>query len=204
MNIRETIKKIINEDNRMRGNIRQIVRDIVIVFKNEDEGEFQLPEYFEDRDEMVYNFVGLPVPLSVEVDLNIDESIDGYALDADYYREEHTINIIITYNPEEKSQSMYDMIGELNELIAHELKHTRQRVTGNYDLDVEEPEEPLQYYTQPHEIDAQYFGFKRLSRLTRKPFEEIVRNWFDTHQTQHGLTDDESEIVIGKILKHKN
>lgn len=204
MNIRETIKKIIKEDNRMKGNIRQIVRDIITVFKNEDEGEFQLPEYFEDRDEMVYNFVGLPVPLSVEVDLNHDDSISGHEMDANYYRNEHTIHLSITYNPEEKSQTTYDMIGELNEIIAHELKHTRQRVTGNYDLDVEEPEESLQYYTQPHEIDAQYFGFKRLSRLTRKPFEEVVRNWFDTHQSQHGLTNDESEIVIDKILKHKN
>ena len=66
----------------MKGKIRQIVRDIITVFKNEDEGEFQLPEYFEDRDEMVYNFVGLPVPLSVEVDLNHDDSISGHEIDA--------------------------------------------------------------------------------------------------------------------------
>jgi hypothetical protein len=204
MNIRETIKKIINEDNRMKGNIRQIVRDIITVFKNEEEGEFGLPEYFEDRDEMVYNFVGLPVPLSVELKMVIDESVEDFQMDAEYYRDEHTIILTIIYNPNDKSQITYDLIGELNEVIAHELKHTRQRVTGNYNLDVKEPEKPLEYYSQPHEIDAQYFGFKRLSRLTGKPFEEVVRNWFDTHEDQHGLTDDETEIIIDKVLNHKN
>lgn len=204
MNIRETIKKILSEDNRMKGNIRKIVRDIITVFKNEDEGEFGLPEYFEDRDEMTYKFIELPVPLTVELDISINDDIEDYLVDANYYREEHTIIINIEYNDTNKTQIMYDLIGELNEIIAHELKHTRQRVTGEYDLDVEEPEGSLDYYSQPQEIDAQYFGFKRLSRLTRKPFEEVVRNWFDTHQSQHGLTDDESEIVIDKILKHKN
>ena len=64
MNIRETIRKIINEDNRIREPIRKIVKDIISIVKEEDEGEFYLPEYFEDT--MVYEFIGLN-PFSVEL-----------------------------------------------------------------------------------------------------------------------------------------
>jgi hypothetical protein len=66
MNVRESIRKIINEDNRMRRPIRKVVRDIITLIKQEGTGEFYLPEYFEDGDSMVYEFIGLN-PFSVEV-----------------------------------------------------------------------------------------------------------------------------------------
>lgn len=198
MNIRENIRKIINEDNRMRKPIRKVVRDIISVVKNEEVGEFYLPEYFEDGESMVYEFVGLE-PFSVEVVIEEGE----YGIDAYFSREDETIVITIQYEKDKKHSSLYKLVGELNEIIAHELRHSKQKQDDLYDLDVEEPESPLEYYTQPHEIDAQYFGFKRLSRLLKKPFDEVVRDWFDTHKGQHQLNDDEVEIVVDKILEFR-
>jgi hypothetical protein len=65
---------------------------------------------------------------------------------------------------------------------------------------VEEPEDPFEYYTQPHEIDAQIAGFKRMSQITKKPFEVIVRNWFDKNRDIHRMNDNETEEVIKRIL----
>lgn len=198
MNIRETIRKIINEDNRMREPIRKIVRDIISVVKNEDEGEFYLPEYFEDDDSMVYEFNKLN-PFSVDVIIEYGK----YGVNASYLRDDEIIIVKIQYDKNDKKNILYKLIGELNELIAHELRHLKQHKTGLFDLDVEEPESPLEYYTQPHEIDSQYFGFKRLSRLTKKPFNKVVKNWFDTHKELHQLNDNEVEIVVDKILNYR-
>jgi hypothetical protein len=54
---------------------------------------------------------------------------------------------------------------------------------------------------QPHEIDAQIAGFKRMSQITRKPFEEVVRDWFNKNKDIHTLNDDQKEKVIQVILK---
>jgi hypothetical protein len=196
MNIRETIRKIINEDNRMREPIRKIVKDIISIVKEEDEGEFYLPEYFEDT--MVYEFIGLN-PFSVELIIEYGK----FGLNAQYMREDDTIVVKIQYEEGNKKNMLYKLIGELNEIIAHELRHSKQQQKSMFDLDVEEPEGSLEYYTQPHEIDAQYHGFKRLSKLLKKPFKDVVEDWFDTHKELHQLTDDEIEIVINKILKYR-
>ncbi len=198
MSMRQTIRKIINEDNKMREPIRKIVRDIITVFKFEDEGEFFLPEYFDDRDSMIYDFLGLN-PFSVE--LIIDYG--NYGVNAYYSRDDETIVVKIQYDEGDKNSILYKLIGDLNETVAHELRHIKQNKTGMFDLDVKEPDTPLEYYTQEHEIDSQYFGFKRLSKLLRKPLEEIVKNWFETNREIHRLNDDEIEIVIDKILTHK-
>jgi len=199
----ETIKKsILLEDNKQRNEIRTIVRDIVQVFKDNDDGEFYLPE--EVNGKHYYDLPKLGIDLSVELIIQPDENVDNYLMDANYFRDDHIIVIGILYNTDNKQQSLYGIIGELNELIAHELRHVYQKRTGMYDLDQEEPEEPYLYYTQDHEIDAQVYGFKRMSQITRKPFNYLVRNWFDTHQDLHGLDKEEVEKVIQIIIDTKN
>ena len=198
MNVRENIRRILNENNRMSGIIRAIVRDIIFVFKQEDDGEYYLPEYFEERDEMVYEFDGLN-PFSVEV--NIEDG--DYDVDAEYYRDDETILIKITYDTSNKNEILYKLIGDLNEVVAHEVRHIKQQRKNMFDLNVEEPKSSLDYYTQPHEIDAQYFGFKRISRLRKIPFDDVVKEWFETHKDTHKLNDDEIGIVVDKILNYK-
>jgi len=198
MNVRENIRRILTENNRMSGIIRTIVKDIIFVFKQEDDGDYYLPEYFEERDEMVYEFDGLN-PFNVEVKIENG----NYEVDAEYYREDETILIKIKYDTNNKNEILYKLIGDLNEVVAHEVRHIKQQRKNMFDLNVEEPKSSLEYYTQPHEIDAQYFGFKRISRLREIPFEDVVRDWFETHKGTHRLKDNEIEIVVGKILNYK-
>jgi len=192
-----TIKKsFILEGAEMRQEIRTVVRDIIQIFKNEDEGEFYLPSDL--RDEMEYEFPKFD--LEVELIIQQSEEVDDFLLNAELYRDEGIVAILIVYNPENKTKSLYSLVGELNELVAHELRHLYQQAYGTHDINVEEPEDPFEYYTQPHEIDAQIAGFKRMSQITRKPFEDVVRNWFEKNKDIHRLSDDQKERVIQMIL----
>jgi hypothetical protein len=193
-----TIKKsFILEGAEMRQEIREVVRDIIQIFKNEEEGEFYLPEEVRDE-ESYYDFKRFN--LGVELIIQPSDDVDDFLLNAELYREEGIIAILIVYNPENKNRILYDLVGELNELVAHELRHIYQQKYNTFDIDVEEPEEPFEYYTQPHEIDAQIAGFKRMSQITKKPFEEVVRNWFEKNKDIHKLGDDQKEEVIKMIL----
>lgn len=190
-------KSFILEGAKMRQEIREVVRDIIQIFKNEEEGEFYLPEEVNDE-ESYYNFKRFN--LGVELIIQQSDDVDDFLLNADLYREEGIIAILIVYNPENKNRILYDLVGELNELVGHELRHIYQQKYNTFDIDVEEPEEPFEYYTQPHEIDAQIAGFKRMSQITKKPFEEVVRNWFEKNKDIHRLGDNQKEEVIKMIL----
>jgi hypothetical protein len=193
-----TIKKsFILEGAEMRQEIRTVVRDIIQVFKSENEGEFYLPNDLRDN-EIEYKFPKFD--LEVELIIKESEDVEDFLLNAELYREEGIVAIIIVYNPENKNKILYNLVGHLNELVAHELRHIYQQKYKTYDIDVEEPEDPFEYYTQPHEIDAQIAGFKRMSQITKKPFEKIVRNWFEKNKDIHRMNDNETEEVIEKIL----
>ena len=192
-----TIKKsFILEGAEMRQEIRTVVRDIIQIFKQEDEGEFYLPSDL--RDEMEYKFPKFD--LEIELIIQQSEDVDDFLLNAELYRDEGIVAIMIVYNPENKNKSLYNLVGQLNELVAHELRHLYQQAYGTHNIDVEEPEDPFEYYTQPHEIDAQIAGFKRMSQITKKPFEEVVRNWFEKNKDIHRMNDNETEEVIKRIL----
>ena len=66
------METILMEDNRRREVIRKIVKDLIIVFKDNEEGDFYLPEYFEDRI-MIYDFPGLNESLTIEFKMLIND-----------------------------------------------------------------------------------------------------------------------------------
>jgi hypothetical protein len=191
----------INEHKMNRLAIRTIVRDILTLIKNKEKGNFYLPE--DINGEQIYSFTNTNQTYTVELKLKQNDIIGGFSVDGGYYSSEETIELTIEYNPNTIQSQYYDLVGELNEVLGHELEHQSQDFKGTHDLGGKSPETPLEYYTQEHEIPAQYKGLKRLSKLTRKPFESVVRNWFKTHRRTHYLTPDEEEIVIGKILNYK-
>ena len=49
-------KNLILEDGRRRDVIRTVVKDIIKLYKDEDEGEFYLPNYYDDTND----FYGFP------------------------------------------------------------------------------------------------------------------------------------------------
>jgi len=198
MNYRE----LLLEDGRRREIIRTVVRDIIKVYKEEDDGEFYLPNYIDDEKDF-YEFNNFGSEFIVELVLQPNENIESFKVDGNFYKDDDIIELILEYNPSNKTKITYDLIGELNEVIAHEIRHIDQRDKGTHDLSGPEEKDPYKYYTQPHEIDAQVFGFKRLSKITKTPFDVVVKRWFNTHKDVHKLNDKEVIDVMSKILNNR-
>ena len=195
-------RNLILEDGRRRDVIRAVVKDIIKLYKDEDEGEFYLPNYYDEENDF-YEFPNLGETFVVEVVLEQNEDLESFKVNANYYHNEDIIEVTIEYNPNNKTRMTYDLVGELNEVIAHEIRHIDQKVKGTFNLDGPEEEDPHKYYTQPHELDAQVFGFKRLAKITKTPMDVVVKRWFKTHGDVHRLTDEQAQDVISKILNYK-
>jgi hypothetical protein len=207
-NIRTTIdsltfdvQKPITESNMSRMSriaVRTTVKDILNIIKDKEPGEFYLPG--EDGEE--YSFTNLPFTYSVDLYVEIDNNLDGYSVGGNFSSEDDVIEIAIKFNPKTLRKNIYNIIGELNDIVAHELEHGFQYITEGK-VYQEPPSDSLGYYTQPDEIKAQRVGLRRLAKLRKLPFNDVVSEWFDTHRDIHGLTENEQEIVINEILDRK-
>ena len=196
------IKSLLNENNNKREEIRKIVRDVISVFKKNDEGNFYLPE--DVNGEEFYDFDKIKALLTIELKIIIDDEIDTFEVNADWVSEDDVIELTIEYNSENKNKLLYDLSGELNEIIAHEIRHIDQETTGSYNTKVSKLlKTEKKYYTKPHELDAQIFGFKRISKLTKTPFDVVVKRWFNTHHNLHQMDDKDVKYVIKKIMNFK-
>ena len=179
--------------------IRNVVKDILMTFKYQKEGEFNLPEDILGGEEMVYIFPNVDSPFSVELYMEVDDDVDTVDVDGEYYADDDTIVVRIKSNPNLDREMLEELHFELVELISHEIKHLEQNERG-YKFPRKEPKKSLKYYTQPHEIEAQIAGFKKRAQKQRRPFADVVDDWFDKNRHKHGLTDDEIDIVVDKIL----
>jgi hypothetical protein len=180
--------------------VRELVRDIVSFYKYQREGEFLLPEDLKGEKFNSYKFPGINNEFVIELNLEIDDDVENIDIDAAYYREEDVIEITIISNPEMGYKNLELLIGELNETLRHELEHIYQYQKG-YKFPKREPTSPIKYYLQPHELEAQRAGFKRIAKLQKKPLIDVITNWFNKNQKRHRLSDKEVEKVIKKILE---
>lgn len=178
--------------------VRTTVKDILKVIKSNGEGVVYLPGDIGEE----YSFTNLPFKYSVELTLKINDELDGFKMDGSFIPDEDVIEIIVEYNPNTLKRNFYNIIGELNDIVSHELEHGFQYFRGEHTYQ-DPPSESFDYYTQPHEIKAQRVGFRRVAKLRRLPFNDVVRNWYEDHKDIHGLTDDEMEEVIKIILNGK-
>jgi hypothetical protein len=200
-------KKVILEKAQKASYIRKIVRDIITLYKRESDGEFYLPDELDDNKT---EYILPNSQIDVELIIQPSDEVNDFMVNANFYRNDDVIVVKIVYNPNKKTQIIYDLIGELNEIISHELRHQFQRDTGMFEFNDEDEDdddnddelEGLEYYSQPHEIDSQVEGFKRMRDVTRRPFEELVRNWFRTHPEIHDMNPEDTKKVIDLILDY--
>ena len=181
--------------------VRTLVRDIITIFKKHGEGEFGLPEDL-NPNEIEYEFPQLLNPISLYVNMEFDDSVEGIDTDANYYNDEDLLDITIKTNPNFGPNVIYELVGELNELIRHEIEHIQQHENG-YKFPKKEPKSPLKYYTQQHELEAQRAGFKRASKIKNMDYESLVRRWFEENKHKHRLTKKQEEMVIQRLLQEK-
>jgi hypothetical protein len=188
------VPKPINESRMSRLAVRTAVKDIVNILKNGKSGDFMLPN--DEGDE--YQFINLPFGFSVELFIEIDNDIEKYKMNGQIV-ENDVIQIIIRFNPKTLKNNFYNIIGELNEIVAHELEHLYQDYRGERKYKTP-PNDSFKYYTQPHEIKAQRAGFRRIAKLRKLPFNDVVKDWFEDHKEIHQMNDNEVNKVIQIII----
>lgn len=181
--------------------VRNIVRDIITIFKKGQTGEFGLPEDL-NTDKIFYKFPQFKNEFQVFLEIIPDDSIQGFDVDADFYHEDELIYVTITTNSQFDFKLLYNLIGELNEVIAHELTHFKQYESG-FKFPKKEPKNPKKYYSQSHELQAQKAGFKRKSKIQKLDYETLIRRWFEENKHKHKMNPQQSEKVIQKILAQK-
>ena len=177
---------------------KQLVKDVLTTIKYQKEGEFTLPE--DISGEMTYDFPQLDTEFTIELNLTISDDIETVDVDGAYYSEEDVIGIEIITNPNLNREILEELYYELNELIRHELEHIIQFDRGD-NIPKKEPKQPIKYYSQPHELQAQIAGFKRRAKKERKPLEDVIRNWFEKNKLKHRLSPKNIEVVINRILE---
>jgi hypothetical protein len=176
---------------------RKLVQDVVKFFKHQRVGEFSLPEDLA-VDDMVYTYPGFE-GFTIDLNLQISNEVDTVDVDGELYYEDDSVVIKIISNPKAGYSILEELTQELNEVIRHELEHIKQHDEG-YEFPEEEPENPEDYYTQQHELEAQRAGFNKRVKTEKADFESLVRNWFKKNPHKHTLKPNQQEKVIQQII----
>jgi len=195
-------KQNITESKVSKNMIRTIVKDIVSILKLKKESEFYLPGALTNQDR--YSFIGFS-DFDVVVDVNFkyeNELGTDYKIEAGFQTTENTLEFIFELNPERLEKNLHSIIGELNDYVAHELQHLRQqdegRISGEDFIGSN-----FNYFMQPDEIEAQYYGLKRRAKLTGLSLDEVVDDYFTFKQDVFNLTDDEVNQIKNAVITYQ-
>jgi hypothetical protein len=170
--------------------VREITRQIVNILKKKQEGEYQIP-YMSGEEE--YN-VELDVRFNSEI-----ESARDFELNSYYNPNTGNTEFLIEINPDRLEKSLFSIIGELNDDLTHELQHSRQSEEGRLD-DEDFHGSNFDYFMQPDEIEAQYFGLKQKAKSMGLPMKDVIDDWFMFRQDKFELTDDEVAKIKNAVL----
>jgi hypothetical protein len=190
------------------GPVREIVRTLTFLIKDKKLGTTNLPEQITNGEEFEYDYKNIH-PFSIEFNLDMNTDVKGdYRIESCTVDDGFTIVIDLDINPSSYPQSMYDIIADLNDNVAHEIEHIYQedwkRPEEERDPYVgREDERPKgkEYYMQPHEIPAELKGFKRVNRLRHEPIEKTIRDWFNRNRNVHNLEDSDIDELTDFLTK---
>ena len=189
---------IIQEQKVSRKFLRDIVRDIIFKIKK----DYKKPKTYK------YNRVdsGFGNPFDMEIVMNKGKDFDGkflkpYDMEAFWDDNTDTLEVFLNIDPRTDQSFLYNLVGEFNDVISHELTHKRQYERGDK-ISKRRITRPETYYTQPHEVEAQMVGFKRKAKLMGKPLEDIIRDYFNKRRIKYNLTDRIIDRIVKKLMEH--
>lgn len=181
-----------------------LISDLMSVYDTNTSGYYQLPDDVPGSKFVYYDFDGFP-SFSVECTINFDlEGNDYIDVDGNFVHDDdddYVIEVMINVNPKYIADSREDVKDELFDIIGHELAHMIQK-ESDYDFPSDEVTEPLKYYTQEHELEAQLVGFILKSRKTGKPIDNVVRDFFEGKKVKFNLSPSMIEELTTMVLKY--
>ena len=170
--------------------VRGIIQKIVNTLKKKEEGEINIP------------FMSGGEEYNIMVDIRFNDEIKSardFDLNSFYNTDTGDVEILIQVDPDRLEKSLFSIIGELNDDLTHELQHSRQSEEGRLD-DEDFQGDNFEYFMQPAEIEAQYFGLKQKAKSMRLPMEDVIDDWFMFRQEKFELTDDEVAKIKNAVL----
>ena len=186
--------------------VRQVVKDLLKFIKLEKEGSWYLPEEVNQTD-LEYNFPRLPL-FSVEFTIEFNDELPKPYLVDGSKTDDDVIEIFLIINPDFYPQNLYDILADLNDLIAHELEHILQdnflRPEEEIARSGEERPKDKTYYLQPHEIPAELKGFRRIVKLRKQKPEQVIRDWFERTEPIHQLSSEDVEELVKTLTDKYN
>ena len=184
-----------------------VVKDIFEVITLFEDGEeyFILPDYYTDKDGDEYRYSDLE--FNVEVNI-VDESQytitqdETFVIDAAMGGDNDDtiyVDIVLSSNFSEKDYESLQIV--LSEYIRHEIEHLLQIIDPNRPDIINKDEEmsPFEYYTQPHEIEAQKVGFERRAKMEERPLEDVINDYIEYRQAIDKLTPKEKHMLVSKL-----
>jgi hypothetical protein len=139
----------------------------------------------------------------VIVDVRFNNEIKSardFDLQPYYNQDTGDVEILIEIDPERLEKNLFAIIGELNDDMTHEMQHSRQSEEGRLGDD-EFDGSNFEYFMQPAEIEAQYFGLKQKAKLMGLPMKDVIDDWFMFRQDKFELTDDEVAKIKNAVLR---
>jgi hypothetical protein len=190
-------EETITEDLGYRKTVRDVVRDIVFEIKKNlrSKGEITFPEYN----------LGQHPPFDLVLKINPTpkkhrhELLKPFDVQAFWVEGEDTIEVEVDIDENAGNEIFYELIGELNDDIRHELEHRKQEYSG-YEFPDKEYKQPLRYYTQQHEIEAQVAGFKRKAKIQGRKIEDVMREFFDRRKQIYNLKQSTIDKIVGRLM----
>ena len=152
---------MLQEDKVSRKNVRELIRDIIFKIKPDIHAPQTLN--YEGLDPGFGSEFDLEIVINKGVDLD-ENTLKPYDLEGYWDDDTNSIEIFLNVDSDANNSIFYELIGDLNDMIYHELRHKKQYEDG-YESSNRVIKKPETYYTQPHEIDAQIVGLKRKAKL---------------------------------------
>ena len=166
-----------------------ILSDFSKIMEKEMTGYVHLP--FDATGEDFYFFDKVSSPVSVELHLTINSELDYPQGDGEYYSEDSTVGIKLEI-PE--FYDYFDVTYCLTELLAHELTHFLQDDSG-YEFPKKKVDKIVDYYLQPHELEAQWLGFAVTGMKFGISPRLVMKIWIDNSPMMKNLTFSELELL---------
>jgi hypothetical protein len=99
---------------------------------------------------------------------------------------------------------MYDLVADLNDIIAHEYEHHKQYLGLRPDSEVKiKGKQPknYKYYLQSHEIPAVLKGFRRVMKLRKIGIEPVIDGWLTRNISNKDMSEKDQLKLKQELVK---
>jgi hypothetical protein len=178
---------------------RMIVKDIIRIIKNGDEGSWELPSDISNKEYYPYDMT-----VFFDWNFNWKEGNQKYFIDGDYDDETESMQVVVFLNKDFYPELMYDLVADLNDIIAHEYEHHKQYLGLRPDSEVKLKVNNLRITNiiyNPTKIPAVLQGFRRVMKLRKIGIDEVIDGWLQRNISNQDMSEKDQKKLRSELIK---